>query len=184
MVFKVPSNSIHSMVLWLYDSMNLVLSGISPLCNDKQAFKMIDHFSYICFHLLFAVHIKIAFYSQGEKKKEFLWKPVKAVPAPPYIASYLAVGRALLIPKGRVSERSVIQPSTGWAWEHSAARHRPLNKKPCCVFPRQPQSVLTFICRALGNSFCQTNQKLLLNVEGYLQIRLDLAPSRLFCQIK
>lgn len=74
---------------------------------------MIDSFSSMCFHLLFTVHFEIAFYSQGEKKCEFLWKPVKAVSAPPRVASYLAVGRASLIPKGRVSECSVIQPSMG-----------------------------------------------------------------------
>lgn len=111
-----------------------------------------------------------------KKKSEFLWKPVKAVSAPPCIASYLAVGRASLIPKRRVSEYSVIQPSTGWAWEHSAAQHRPLNKKPCCIFPKQPQSVLTFICRALGNFFCQTNQQ--------PPDSFGLGTFQSFCQIK
>lgn len=171
------------MVPWFYNSMNLVLSGISSLCKDKQAFKMIDSFSSMCFHLLFTVHFEIAFYSQG-KKKEKVWVSLETSESSVCPTSRCFVpgcGKSLAHSKGKSQRVQRYPAKHGMSLgAQCCPTHRPLNKKPCCIFPRLPQSVLTFICRALGNCFCQTNQQLLLNVKGYLQIRLDLAPSRIF----
>lgn len=159
---------------------------VSGLLNDKRAqhhagLKMKGCLRHSLTYVLsvafnFTVHFKIVVCNswKGKKKVNFfgnwqLCKKEKASPTPPCVASYLALGRSWLIPKRRVSACSITQQSfPSGARESSPARTFKVRNDTALFFPRQPWSLLIFICRASGNHFCQTNQQLSPNVEGYL----------------